>query len=69
MECFWRLLCYRQPYGHCHQQDPAIFYVRLYPDDGLSNYYLHGACFLEKYAEIHLGRKEKSMVLSVNGEW
>lgn len=66
MECFWRLFSHWQPDGRCYQQDPAIFYVRLYFNDGLSNYHLYGACFLEKYAKVYLGGEEKSLVLSLN---
>ena len=68
MECLWRLYCHWQPDGHCYQQDPAIFYVRLHSYDGLSNYHLHGACFLEKYAKVYLGSEAESVVLFVNGE-
>ena len=66
MECFWRLYSHWQPDGYRYKQDPAIFHVHLYPDDGLPYYYLHGIGFLEKYAEIYLGGKAKSVVLFVN---
>ena len=69
MECLWCLFSHRQPDGHRDQQDPAVFYVRFDPDDGLPYYHLHGAGFLEKYAEVYLGSEKKSLVLFVNGEW
>ncbi len=55
MECFWCLYGHWQPYGHCYQQDPAIFHVHFYPDNGLPYYPLHDIGFLEKYAEVYLG--------------
>ena len=65
MECLWCLFCHWQPDGHCDQPDPAVFYVHLPPDDGLPDYYLHGAGFLEKYAKLCEGGEEKSLVLFV----
>jgi hypothetical protein len=65
MECLWCLCSHWQPDGHCYQQDPAVFYVHFPPDDGLTDYYLYGAGFLEKYAEIYLGGEEESVVLSL----
>ena len=69
MECVWRLHSHWKPDGHCYQQDPSVFYVHFVADDGLPYYYLHGACFLEKYQEVYLGGEEESVVLSVNSEW
>ena len=66
MECFWRLCSYRQPDGHCNGQNPAIFYVCLHPNNGLSYHYLYGTCILEKYASVHMGGEEESLVLFVN---
>lgn len=68
MECIWRLFSHRQPDGYCHQQDPAVFYVRLCTHDGFPDHYLHGAGLLEKYAEVYVGREAKSLVLFVNGQ-
>ena len=68
MECLWRLFGYRQPDGDRYQQDPAVFYVRLHPDDGFTDYSLYGAGFLAQYAELYPGGKKKSLVLFVNGE-
>ena len=65
MECLWRLFSHWQPDGRCYQQDPAIFYVCLYPHDGLPDHYLYGAGFLAEYPEVYLGSKKKSLVLSV----
>ena len=65
MECFWRLFSYWQPDGDCDQQNPAVFYVYFHPYDGLPDYYLYGAGFLEKYAEVYVGGEEKSVVLPV----
>ena len=69
MECFWRLYSHWQPDGYRHKQDPAIFHVQHYPDDGLPNYYLHGIGFLEKYEKVYPGGKAESLVLLVNGQW
>lgn len=69
MECLWRLFSHRQPDGYCCQQDPAVFYVRFHPDNGLPYHPLYGAGLLEKYAEVYVGREEKSLVLFVNGQW
>jgi hypothetical protein len=68
VECFWRLHSHWQPNGYCNQQDPAIFYVRIYTDDGFPDHYLYDTGFLEKYQEIYLGSEEESVVLFVNGE-
>jgi hypothetical protein len=69
MECLRRLFSHWQQDGYCHQQDPAVFYVCFYTYDGLPYYYLYGAGFLEKYAEVYLGSKAESLVLFVNGQW
>lgn len=69
MECLWRLFSYRQQDGDRCQPDPAVFYVRFYPDHGLPHHHLYGAGFLEKHAEVYLGSEKKSLVLFVNGEW
>jgi hypothetical protein len=69
MECFWRLYSHWEPYGYRYQQDPAIFHVHFYPDDGLPYHPLHDIGFLEKYAQVYLGREEESLVLLVNGQW
>ena len=65
MECLWRLFSHRQPDGDCYQQNPPVFYVHFVTDNGLADYHLHGAGFLEKYAEVYLGGEEKSVVLFV----
>ena len=65
MECFWRLFGHWKPHGHCHQQDQAVFYVRFITHHGFPHYHLYGAGFLEKYAELYPGSKEKSLVLFV----
>jgi len=48
MECLWRLFGHWQQVGYCHQQDQAVFYVRLYPDPWITHYHLHGTGLLEK---------------------
>jgi hypothetical protein len=68
MECFWRLFGYRQPDGDRYQQDPPVFYICLHPDDGLSDYPLHGTGFLAEYPEVYVGGEAESVVLFVNGE-
>ena len=55
MECLWRLLGHWQPHGHCHQQNPPVFYLCFNPHHGLADYTLYGARILEKYEEIYLG--------------
>ena len=68
MECFWRLYRHWQPYGYCHQQDPAVFYVHFPAYAGLAHYYLYGTGFLEKYAEVYLGGEAESLVLFVKNK-
>lgn len=65
MECLWCLFGHRPPDGHIHWKDTAIFYVHLYPYDGITHNYLYGAGFLEKYAEVYMGGEKESLVLSV----
>jgi len=65
MERLWRLFSHRKPDGYCHQQNPSILYVHFPTYDGLSYYYLHCTCLLEKYAEVYLGGEAKSLVLFV----
>lgn len=65
MECLWRMYCYRRPAGYCNQQDPPVFYLRINPCHGFTDYYIPGAGFLEKYPEIYLGSKEESVVLFI----
>ena len=65
MECLWCVYRHWPAAGHCHQQDPPVFYVHFPFDNGLPHYYLYGAGFLEKYAEVYLGGKEESMVLFI----
>lgn len=67
MECLWRLFCHRQPDGHLCQQDPAVFYVYVHPYDGLPDRSVYDPGFLEKYAEIYVGRQAQSLVLPVKG--
>lgn len=55
MECLWSLFGNWQQDGYRYQQDPPVFHVCLTAYNGLSYYHLHGTCFLEKYAEIHVG--------------
>ena len=66
MECFWRLFCYRQPHGYCTQPYPAIFYLYILADHGVSYYYLYDIGFLEKYEKLCESDEEKSVVLPVN---
>ena len=65
MECFWRLFSHRQPYGDCHQQDPAVFHVCIPAYAGLSYYYIYDPGFLAKYAKLYLGSQTQSVVLFV----
>lgn len=65
MECFWRLHGHRQPAGYCDQQDPAVFYVCVHPDDGFPDYHLHGAGLFPECAEICDGGEAESLVLSI----
>lgn len=65
MECFWRLYGHWQPAGHCHQQDPAVFYVCVDIDDGLTYYHLHGAGLFPECAEICDGGEAESLVLFI----
>lgn len=65
MECLWGMQRHWQPDGYCHQQDPAIFYIHLPAHDGLPDYPVHGARFLEKYAEVYLGGEAESLVLFI----
>lgn len=65
MECFWRVYGHWEPAGYCHQQDPAVFYVCVHPDDGLSYYHLHGAGLFPECAEICDGGEAESVVLSI----
>lgn len=65
MECLWRLFGHRQQAGYCHQQDKAVFHVRLYPYTGITHHHLHDTCLLEKRPQIHLGGKKESLVLSL----
>jgi hypothetical protein len=55
----------RRQAGHRYQQDPPVFYLYFNTYDGISGHYLPGIGFLEKYQEIYLGRKKKSLVLSL----
>lgn len=66
MERLWRLYRNRSKTGNFNQQDPAIFYLHIYSYDGVACYYLYGTGFLEKYAKIYLGGKEKSLVLFID---
>ena len=66
MECLWCLYCYWQPDGNCYEPHPAIFYLCVFVNNGLSYYYLYGARFLEKYQEVYDGSKKKSLVLFIN---
>lgn len=65
MECLWRLFCYRQPAGYCHQQDQAILYVCVYPYYGFSHYHLHGTGLFQKCEEICDCGKKESLVLFI----
>ena len=65
MECLWCLHGHWRPDGHRYQPYPAIFYVCFTTHNGLPYHSLHGAGFLEKYAEIYDDSKEKSLVLFV----
>ena len=65
MECLWRLFGYWQPDGDRHIPDPAIFYVRFPAYYGFTHSHLHDPGFLEEYAKIYVGSKEKSLVLFV----
>ena len=69
MECLWRLFSHRRQDGDCHQPDQAIFYLCITAYDGLSYYSLYGAGFLEKYPQIYIGGKKKSLVLPVSYKW
>ncbi len=62
MECLWCLFCHWQPDGHRYQPDQAVLYLHLAADDGLPDYYLPRAGFLEKYAELRAGGEEESLV-------
>lgn len=65
MECLWRLYGHWRQDGHRYQPYPTIFYVCFTPHNGLPYHYLHGAGFLEKYAQVYESGKEKSLVLSL----
>ena len=65
MERLWRLYCHRLKAGHCNQQDPPVFYLCFNTYNGFACYHLPGACFLEEYQEVYMGREEKPMVLSL----
>lgn len=65
MECLWRLFRYRQQDGHCDRQNPSVFYVYLYPYDGVTHHHLYGTGILEKYAALYLGSQTKPLVLFI----
>lgn len=65
MERIWCLFSYWQPYGNCHQQDPAVFYVRFHSDNGVPDYYIYDPGFLAEYEEVYVGGEKKSLVLFV----
>ncbi len=67
MECFWGVCGHWKPVGDSHQQYPALFYVCVYPYNGLSDYYLHDTRLLAECQEIYLGSKKEPVVLLVRG--
>ena len=68
VERLWRLYCHRPPVGHRNQQDPPVFYLCFNTYDGFACYHLHGTCFLEKYQEVYMGSKKKSLVLPIKNK-
>ena len=65
MECLWRLFCHWLKDGYCDQQDQAVFYVRLTPDNGFANYSLYDPGILAKYSQVHGCCKKKPLVLFI----
>lgn len=65
MECFWGMYCHWCKAGNFYWEDPPVFYLYFFTNDGLSDHHLPGVGFLEKYAQIYLGGKKESLVLFV----
>ena len=55
MERFWGLYRYWQQDWHCHKYHPSIFYIHFPAYNGITYYYLPGACILEEYEKVYMG--------------
>ena len=65
MEGLWCSVCHWRTDGDCYQPHSYVVHVYFLSYVGFSNYYLHGACFLDEHEAVHPCGEKKSVAVFV----
>jgi hypothetical protein len=66
MACIRRLPGHWRKNGHCHINDPQVFYLYVVHDTGFTSYRLPVCCFLDEYQEIYFECEAKPVEISLS---